>query len=193
MASGSTAGGRRSEPYAGSGPAGTAGPPATGAAGEDHGPPVITAGATGVAPPPVGGAGAPDVVGGVSTGPLAATNAPPLGTVGGVASGGAACGGGADPDSIACIAPADNDCAPAPVGCPVAIPVATDAPTRAKSPGQQPRVMQAHRARPAFPVLPVHHRATAHQRAARLVVQLAQFRWRAHRHELPRVTMARGR
>ena len=131
MAGGRHTGGRRSEPYAGSGPAGTAGPPAAGAAGEDHEPPVITAGATGAAPPLIVGAGAPDVGGGVSTGGLAATNAPALGAVGGtggVANGGPACGGGAAPDSIPCIVPADKACPPAPAGCPVATPLANDCP-----------------------------------------------------------------
>src|ERR1700742_2622717 len=51
-----TTGGRRSEPYAGSGPAGMAGLLATGAAGVDHELPVITAGPTGATPPPVGAA-----------------------------------------------------------------------------------------------------------------------------------------
>ena len=117
-AGGATIDGRRSDPYAGSGPAGTTGPPATGAAGVDHEPPVITAGATGT-PPPVVGASVGEVTA-ASTGVLAAVNdSPPAmgmdGATGGT-SGGEACGGGADPVPIACIAPEDNDCAPAPAG-----------------------------------------------------------------------------
>ena len=54
---------------------------------------------------------------------------PPLGAVdvtGGVSTGGPAWGGVPAPDSIACIAPDDNPCAPAPAGCPVAMPDAND-------------------------------------------------------------------
>ena len=118
MVGGATTGGRRSEPYAGSGPVGAAGPPTTGAAGADHEPPVITAGATGT-PPPAEDASGDELVA-AATGWLAGVtdSATAIGMDGatGGASGGEACGGGADPAPIACIAPEANDCAPAPAG-----------------------------------------------------------------------------
>ena len=91
-------------------------------------------------PPPVGIAAAPGAVEGVSTGTCAAENdSPPLragaDTAGGVANGGGACGSGADPGPIACIAPSDNDWTPAVAGCPVIMPVATDCPI---GPGEKP-------------------------------------------------------
>lgn len=80
-----------------------------------------------MAPPVVGGAGAAG--GGASTGVPAGMKAPALGAVGatggGVPAGGPACGLPA-PDSIALIAPDEIPCAPAPAGCPVAMPEAND-------------------------------------------------------------------
>ena len=52
-----------------------------------------------------------------------------------VASGGGACESAADPGSIACIAPSDNDWTPAVAGCPVVMPVKTDCPI---GPGAKP-------------------------------------------------------
>jgi hypothetical protein len=51
--------------------------------------------------------------------PAGVNDSPPTTGMDGVtggASGGEACGGGADPVPIACIAPEDNDCAPALAG-----------------------------------------------------------------------------
>ena len=111
-----------------------------GAAGADAGPPVITAGVTGTPSPPVGVAAAPGATEGVSTGTCAAVNdSPPLKAgaeiAGDVANAGGACGSAAEPGSIACIAPSDNDCRPAVAGCPVVIPVKTDCPI---GPGEKP-------------------------------------------------------
>ncbi|VBA60429.1 hypothetical protein LAUMK191_05513 [Mycobacterium attenuatum] len=130
-----TAGGRRSEPYAGSGPAGTAEPTA-GVTGADIGALVTTVGATAAVPvSPAAITGVPAAVADVSTeGWIAADSIPVAAMVGaatgaGVGSGEAVCGPGVAPDSIACIVPADNDCAPAAAGCPVIMPVANDCPT----------------------------------------------------------------
>lgn len=104
MAEGAATAGRRSEPYAGNGPAGTFGPPDTEAAVPDQDPPVIT-GATG-AVPVAGGAGVGG--GGASAGVPVGMKTPALGAVGatgGVPAGGPACGGAPAPDSIAFIAP----------------------------------------------------------------------------------------
>lgn len=75
----------------------------------------------------VGGAGAAG--GGASTGVPVGTKTPALGAVGatgGVPAGGPVCGGVPAPDSIAFIAPDEIPCAPAPAGCPEAIPDAND-------------------------------------------------------------------
>lgn len=130
-----TTGGRRSEPYAGNDPPGTAGPTA-GGTGADIGALVTTVGATAAVPvSPAAITGAPEAVADVSTeGWIAADSIPAAAMVGaatggGVGSGEAVCGAGVPPDSIACIVPADNDCAPAAAGCPVIIPVANDCPS----------------------------------------------------------------
>lgn len=130
-----TTGGRRSEPYAGNDPPGTAGPTA-GGTGADIGALVTTVGATAAVPvSPAAITGAPEAVADVSTeGWIAADSIPAAAMVGaatggGVGSGEAVCGAGVPPDSIACIVPAVNDCAPAAAGCPVIIPVANDCPS----------------------------------------------------------------
>lgn len=134
-AGGATTGGRRSAPYAGSGPAATAGPLTAGAAG--IGAPVTTAGVTDAVPlSPVDITGGPAGVAAASTaGCIAADSIPTAAMVGAATVGGVrgagVCAGEAEPGSIACIAPADNDCAPAAAGCPVIIPVATDCPNDA--------------------------------------------------------------
>ncbi|BBY03533.1 hypothetical protein MSEO_40320 [Mycobacterium seoulense] len=138
MAGGAATDGRRSEPYAGSDPAGIFGLPLTGAADPDQDPPVIT-GATGAVPPVAGGAEAAG--GGASTGVLVGMKTPALGAVGvtgGVPAGGPVSGGAPPPDSIACIAPDDNPWAPAPAGCPVAIPDANDCARLGEAPCPRP-------------------------------------------------------
>ena len=113
-----TTGGRKSEPYASSGPVEATGPPATGTAGADHEPLVITEDAT-CTPSPAVDAGGEQLVT-ESTALLVGTN-DSLTAIGGIdgATGGASagsdgCGGGAAPAPVACIAP--KDCAPAPAG-----------------------------------------------------------------------------
>jgi hypothetical protein len=129
-----TTGGRRSEPYAGSGPAEMAGPPATGAAGLDHELPVMTVGAAGATPPLVVGAGA---AGGVaSTGGLAAMNAGPAGMVG--ATGGVAWAGWAAPGSSPCNGPPANDGPPPAPSCPGWIPGVVGPPIPAGIPCPKP-------------------------------------------------------
>lgn len=119
------AGGRRSEPYAGNGPAGT--PPVIGDAATAAGPPATT-GATVVMPlSAVGGITGAEAGAAVFISEMCGTAADPVATAGaaaiGVVVGGAA---GAKGSVAAWIVPSDNDCAPAAAGAPVIIPVVND-------------------------------------------------------------------
>lgn len=114
-----TTGGRRSDPYAGSGPAGMAGLLTMGAAGVDHELLVMTAGAAGATAPLVDGA--EDAGGAVSAGALAATKAAPAGTLG--ATWGVAWAGCAAPESSPWIGPPANGGPPPAPNCPGCIAV----------------------------------------------------------------------
>ena len=112
-----TTGGRRSEPYAGNGPAGVAGEPVTGVGGAATGAP-ITGAADGAPLPPVDviGAPAPAEVGAAGAWSTAGDWMPLLMVAAGAGGTTGACGACPAPDAAAFITPSDNLCAPAAAG-----------------------------------------------------------------------------